>query len=244
MGKSVLVIGPSGSGKSTAIRNLNPQKTNVISALGKGLPFKGSGKNYTKFNKETGEGNLFVTSSTQAIIKIIKWINTERKMVTTVIVDDSTFLPAKELDRRRGEQGYNKFNDIAHDFLEISELANNLRPDLNIYFLHHTKTDGDGVLEEKKVRAQSFGKMIDEKLASIEAQFEIVLLSEKIVEQDGKTISYRFKTRDANSTAKSPMGMFEDEYIDNDLNLVNNTIACYYEDDCKEEKVEVVIKKK
>jgi hypothetical protein len=180
---------------------------------------------------------LIVTSSTQIIIKWLKFINEKKTDVTSIVIDDSTFLPAKELDRRKNETGYNKFNDIAHDFLEISEIANTLRPDLNVYFLHHAKTDGDGILEEKTVRAQSFGKMIDEKLASIEAQFEIVLLAVKLIEGDGKEISYKFRTKDPYSTAKTPMGMFEDEYIDNDLDVVNKAISCYYEEECDEQPI-------
>lgn len=231
MGKSILVIGESGAGKTTSLRNLDPTKTFVFSALGKGLPFKSSKKNYTVWNKEKNPtGNYIVTSSAKTIIPWLKHISDNLPHVTTAVIDDSTFLPAKELDRRRGENGYGKFNDIAHEFLDLSEVSNTLRDDLNVYSLHHIKTEGDGILEDKKYKAQSFGKMIDEKLASIEAQFEIVFLACKLVEEDGK-LEYKFKTRDGNSTAKTPMGMFEDEYIDNDLAAINQAINCYYDED-------------
>lgn len=234
MGKSALIIGPSGSGKSTSMRTLDPLKTVVFSVLGKGLPFPNSAKMYTRYDRETNpNGNLIVISSVASIIKWLQHINKNKPEITTCVIDDNTFATAKELDRRRDEVGYKKFSDIAHDFLQISEVANTLRDDLNIYFMHHVREEGDGVIDPKKVSAMSYGKMIDEKLASIEAQFEIVLLACKMVDKDDNLI-YQFKTRDARSSAKSPMGMFEDTYIDNDLNLVNNAISCYYnEDNCQ-----------
>lgn len=235
MGKSILVLGESGSGKSTSIENLDPTKTVVFSALGKGLPFAKSRKNYTIWDREKNpKGNLIVTSSSEQISQFLKLISEKRPNVTTVVVDDSTFLSAKELDRRRSEQGYQKFNDIAHDFLHLSEIANTLREDLNVYFMHHVRTEGDGILEDKFVKAMSHGKMIDEKLASVEAQFEIVFLSCKIKGENGEP-SYKFKTRDTSSSTKTPKGMFSEQFIDNDLELVNKAINCFYDDDCKED---------
>lgn len=231
MSKAVMILGESGSGKSTAIRTLDPTKTFIFSALGKGLPFKNSAKNYKLFNKEKNpEGNVVISSSSKEITNWLLWISKNKPEITTCVIDDSTFLPAKELDRRRDEVGYVKFNDIAHDFLAIAEVANTLRDDMVVYFLHHSKIEGDDILEDRKTSAQSFGKLIDTKLASIEAQFEIVLLACKLAGKDGE-ILYRFKTRDMKSTAKAPVSMFKDEYIDNDLELVNRTIACYYDEE-------------
>ena len=231
--KSILIIGESGAGKSTSLRNLNPKETIVFSALGKGLPLKNSRINYTVWDKnQNPTGNFIITSSAKVIATWLQHISKSMPHIHTIVIDDSTFLSAKELDRRKDEVGYQKFNDIAHDFLALSEVANTLRGDLNIYFMYHVVTEGDGIMESKIIRAMSHGKMIQEKLASIEAQFEIVLLASKLSDKDNN-LSYKFKTRDMSSTAKSPMDMFEDEYIDNDLALVNNAIACYYDDDCK-----------
>lgn len=244
MGKSTLILGESGSGKSTAARTLDPTKTVLFSALGKGMPFPKSTKNYTIWNKDTNpNGNLVYTSSSKAIAQWLQHINKNMPHVTTAVIDDSTFLSAKELDRRRDENGYQKFNDIAHDFLVLSEIANTLRPDLNVYFMHHVKKQEDDVTGDKFLSAMSHGRMIDEKLASIEAQFEIVLMACKI-SGDGDDFQYKFKTRDKYSSAKTPMGMFKDALIDNDLAAVNKAIACYYNDDCGEGEVIVVNNKK
>jgi hypothetical protein len=228
--KSILVEGESGAGKSSSLRNLNHEETFVISALGKGVPAKKSKSKYTVWNKNNPKGNFLVSSSSKNIIQVLKHININMLNIKIVIIDDATFLSAKELDRRRDEVGYNKFSDIAHDFLELSEVANTLRDDLNIYFMYHVDTVGDGVLEPKSVKAMSHGKMIQEKLASVEAQFEIVFLACKIHNNTTGNIEYKFKTRDSHSTAKTPIDMFSEEYIDNDLAQIDPIIREYYQE--------------
>ncbi len=242
--KSILVIGESGVGKSTSMRNLNPKTTMIFSSLGKGLPFKNSRVNYTVWNRETNpSGNVVISSSARAVAQWLRHISDKMPEIKTICLDDSTFYSIKELDRRREESGYTKYSDIAHDFLNLAEIANTLREDLNVYFLFHAISEGDGVIEEKVKRAMSSGKMIQEKLASVEAQFEIVLLACKMQDSENNIV-YKFKTRDMASTAKSPMGLFEQEYIDNDLDLVNKAIQCYYNDDCEEIPVKAENNKK
>ena len=65
--------------------------------------------------------------------------------------------------------------------------------------------------------------MIDQNL-NLEGLFNIVLRTMKTDE------GYKFITRDDNvSTAKSPMGMFEEDMIDNDLKAVDTIIREYYD---------------
>ncbi len=245
MGKVGFIMGASKTGKTTSLRNLDPKKTVVFTPLAKGLPFEGSAKNYTVWDKVNNpNGNLIRTSSSKAIVQWLKHISANLPEVTVAVIDDNTFVTAKELSRRKDENGYQKYNDIANDFLELAEVSNTLRSDLNVYILHHTVTVGDGVLERQTVKAATFGKLIDEKLHGMEAQFEIVFLSTKSVDKDDN-ISYRFKTRDAYSTCGTPMGMFDKEFIDNDLQAVDTRIRCFYTGDCneQEEKVERKVKK-
>ncbi len=237
MGKVGFIMGASKTGKTTSLRTLDPKKTVVFSPLSKGLPFEGSATNYTVWDKTTNPtGNLVRTSSSKQIVQWLKHISASLPDVTVAVIDDNTFVTAKELSRRKDENGFQKYNDIANDFLELAEVANSLRADLNIYILHHTTTVGDGILEKQTVKAATFGKLIDEKLHGMEAQFEIVFLSTKTIDKDEK-ISYRFKTRDAYSTCGTPMGMFEDEFIDNDLQAIDTRIRCFYQGNCDEGKV-------
>lgn len=237
MSRSVFVIAPSGAGKTTAVKGLNPEETVIVNCLNKELPWRGSAKQYTpiktkgaKPNVEWDCGNMIVTNAASAILAWMDFVNTKMPHVKNFVIDDNTFVTALELQRRSGETDWKKFNDIAQNFIDIAFKSKSLRDDLTIFILHHTISEGDGVLEDKQYRAMSYGKLIDEKLGSQEAQFTIVLRAAK--ETSGDNIEYVFYTRDANSTVKTPEGMFEDSKIPNDLSLVKHTMECYYNGDC------------
>lgn len=231
MSRGVFIIGESGSGKSSAIRTLNPKETFVINALGKDLPFKGSAKNYTVWNKDKNpNGNLIVTSRCDVVLKWMEHIDKNMPEIKNIVIDDNTFVTSLELLRRSKETTWDKYTDIANNFVRMAELSKNLREDIVVYILHHTKEDGDGILEDKSYRAMSYGKLIDEKLCSQEAQFTIVLLAKK--ENTDNGLEYVFYTRDAHSTAKAPYGMFENDKIPNDLALVREAIECFYDEKC------------
>lgn len=231
MSRKVFYIGPSGSGKTSAVRTLDSKTTFIIGALTKELPWKGSAKQYTYFHKETNPtGNLVKTSNALAIIQWLDYIDKNRPEITDIVIDDNTFVTSLELLRRSKESSWEKFNDIAENFIALVTKAGSLRDNIIVHILHHTQVEGDGILEDKSYRAMSYGKLIDEKLCSQEAQFTIVLRASK--EKSDKGLEYLFYTRDANSTAKAPFGMFETDTIPNDLALVRKAITCYYDEEC------------
>lgn len=233
MAEVILIMGPSGSGKSTSIRTLDPKETFVINTLGKRLPFRGSEKKYTLWNKDTNPtGNVVKTSNSQATLKWLDYIDKNLPHITNVIIEDNTHQSSMEYIRRIKENGWEKFNDIASNMVNVVERAKNMRDDIMVYIVHHTKEDGDGILEEKLTKAMTLGKLVDEKMSSYEAFFTIVLLAQK--KSRDNSIEYVFLTQDANSTAKSPMGMFETAEIPNDLQAVRDAIKCYYnEENCE-----------
>lgn len=67
---------------------------------------------------------------------------------------------------------------------------------------------------------------------TLEGLFTYVLFT-KVVRNDATdSIEYKFLTNsDGTCTAKTPMGLFNDKLIDNDLNLVINAIKEYNEAD-------------
>lgn len=227
MSRSVFYIGPSGAGKSSAARTLNPKTTFYFNCLGKDLPWRGSAKQYVPWNQETKEGNMVNTSNSQVIVKWLDYIDKNLPHIKDIVIDDNTFLTILELQRRKAE-GWEKYDAVVQNFLDISAKSKSLRDDIVVHILHHTQLEGDGILEDKRYKAISFGKFTDEKLGGQEAQFTIVLRAAK-EKQDNK-IEYVFYTRDANSTAKTPFEMFADERIPNDMALVRHTMNCYYGD--------------
>jgi len=240
MAKTAFYIGPSGSGKTSSIRTMNPETTVIINAIGKDLPWRGSAKQYQliktkgeKPNVEWESGNMVINSHAKAVLAWLSFINDKMPHITDVVIDDNTFITSLELLRRKDEKSFDKFNDIADNFINIATKAKTMRDDIVVHLLHHTRVDGDGILEDKQVRAASFGKFVDNNLQTQEAQFTIVFRAEKEVDSSSKNINYVFYTRDASSTTKTPFGMFEEEKIPNDMKYVSDTIRCYYsEENC------------
>ena len=94
-----------------------------------------------------------------------------------------------------------------------------LPADTIVYFLRHIDTDDSG-----RIHAKTIGKMLDQNLGGLEGMFSIVLLAQT----DGN--DYWFQTQsDGYSPCKSPMLMFEEKKIPNDLKSVDATIRSYYE---------------
>ena len=230
MSSAILYIGPSGAGKTTAARTLNPETTFIIKCVRKDLPWKGSQKQYTVWDAtKNPDGNCAITSNSKEVVGWLTYINKNRPKITDIVIDDNTFLSSLELLRRTKETTWDKFSDIANNFIDLANISSSLRDDLIVHILHHTISEGDGIIEDKHFRAQSYGKLIDEKLGSIEAQFSIVLRVAK--EKNNDNIKYVFYTKDANSTCKTPLGMFEDSEIDNCMKTVSDTVRKYYTED-------------
>ena len=205
MGIPVLVLGDSGSGKSASLRNFDPEEVGIFNVASKPLPFR------KKMKAANG-----ATYST-----IAKCLSSPK--LKAYVIDDSQYLLAFEFFDRAKETGYQKFTDIALNFRNLIQFVITQVPeDVIVYFLHHVERTDDG-----HVKAKTIGRMLDEKL-TVEGLFSIVLMAQT----DGK--DHWFLTQnDGYNTVKTPMEMFADAKIDNDLKLVDTTIREYYEMEAK-----------
>lgn len=223
MAQSVLIIAESGGGKSTSGRNLDPKETFWINVANKPLPFKGWKKKYTKLSKENPEGNLSAVATPAGIIKAMEYVSESRPEIKNLIIDDWQYMSAFEYFDRADEVGYAKFTDIGKWLAKVAKKPISLRDDLYVFFMTHSEetTDYKG---KRKQKAKTIGKMVDEKL-TLEGLFSIVLYG-KIIANDQKERQYVFQTfSDGSDTCKTPMGMFNEEYIVNDLQLVKEAIV-------------------
>lgn len=201
MAIAVMIMGASGSGKSASMRNFKADELGVINVANKPLPFKSDIKTYNSDRYEVIE-------------QVLKGAKTK-----SIVIDDSQYLMANEFMRRSGEVGYQKFTDIAKNFWSLIDMINHELPeDVIVYFMHHTEIDAVG-----NEKAKTIGKMLDEKI-TVEGLFTIVLKTEVI---DGR---YLFSTRtNGADSVKSPMGMFDEALIDNDLKQVDTAIRDFYQ---------------
>lgn len=215
MSNTILVMGESGTGKSTSIRNLDHEETYIINVLDKPLPFKGF---KSKYQQKEG-GNYYASDSAPKILNVINNINNKRPNVKNLIIDDFQYIMANEYMRRATERGFDKFTEIGQAAWNIISECSKVREDLDVFILSHTESnDMTG-----KIKCKTIGKMIDNTI-TLEGMFTVVLHS---MLKDEK---YVFLTQhDGRHIAKSPLGMFEDIYISNDLLYVKQQIKSYGE---------------
>lgn len=229
--ETLCIYGESGHGKTTSLRNLDPKTTFIISTTGKPLPFRGWKKNYTllNINKDTKEisGNYFISSNWSQIIKILKVINTKLPSIKTVIVDDFQYVLSYEFVDRATEVGYQKFSELAQHAMEILRYSEQMREDCTMCFLTHC--DNVGSEMDPKYIIKTVGKLLSEKV-TLEGLFTYIFFAKTEEGEDGK-MQYKLVTNnDGRCLAKTPMGMFEDLEIDNDLNEILKVIKNYNEE--------------
>lgn len=218
MSNITLILGQSGVGKSSAIRTLEPSETFIINVLGKPLPFKGANKAYRQ--KELADSNLFASDKSETIIKAIRFINAKRPDIKNLVIDDFTYIMINEFMEKAREKGFDKFSIMAQNAWAILDELAKCRSDLICFVINHSE-EGD----DKIVRFKTIGKLTD-KMSGFEARATIVLHAFVI---DGE---YRFLTQnDGVHLAKSPLGMFADLYIPNDLNMIRGVIEEYFNEE-------------
>ena len=229
--QTLCIYGESGHGKTTSLRNLDPETTFIISTTGKPLPFRGWKKKYVPFkiDKETKEisGNYYVSSNWEQILKILKIINTKLSHVKTVVVDDFQYVLSYEFVDRATEIGYQKFSELAQHAMEILRYSEQMREDCTMCFLTHCENTGTEI--DPKYVIKTIGKLLSEKV-TLEGLFTYIFFA-KTEEGDDDRMQYKLVTNnDGKCLAKTPMGMFEELEIDNDLNEILKVIKEYNEE--------------
>ena len=196
----VMVYGQSGTGKSTSLRNFKPEDVCIVNVSGKPLPFR----------------NKHKTFNTDDYVSVMAAI--QKAPAKSIVIDDATYLMTDEYMRTAKVSGYQKFMDLAWNFFTLVKTASALPDDKIVYFMGHSEMDNNG-----NEKFKTIGKMLDEKI-TLEGMFTIVL---KTVVADGR---YMFSTRNnGQDTVKTPMGLFEEPLIENDLAAVDKAIRDYYE---------------
>jgi ABC-type dipeptide/oligopeptide/nickel transport system ATPase subunit len=203
MARVIAVAGESGSGKTTSLRNLDPSTTFIIDADRKGLSWRGWKSQYNKENK-----NYSATSNIPFISQTLKAINDKALNIKVVVIDTiNSIMVDDEMDRMK-EKGFDKWADMAASVWGLVSNSHLLRDDLTVIFMAHTQTDRDDT-GYMFTRIKTSGRKLDK--LTLESKFTTVLLAKCV---DGKHV---FETKARNSTAKSPMGAFQEFEIENDI---------------------------
>lgn len=215
MAMTVCIMGESGSGKTTAMRNLPPESTMYIDADQKGLSWRGWRKAYNTENK-----NYLCTSDKDKVLKMLTRVNDDPNMahIKTVVIDTINGIMVDDEMARMKEKNYDKWADLALAVYGLVLYALKMRQDLTVVFVAHAQTERD---ESGNVwtHVKTSGKKLDKIV--LESKFTTVLLAKCL---DGR---YVFETAANNSTAKSPMGAFDDVVIENDIMKVLEQLEDY-----------------
>lgn len=216
--------GLSGSGKSTSLKYLNPKETFIISVTPKQLAIPGFKKNYQKItiDKDGMKGNYYSTNDYAKIAKIMQLIDKTRPDIKVLCLDDINYLQSNDIMQRAQEKSWDKHVDIAKSYYDFLTQAMNMRDDLYVVLMSHIINTGDELNPSYKLFSSS--KMLDRTI-NIDGLFNYLLYAEKIIDENTGEIAYKFRTRSTgNDTCRSTDGCFKDLYIDNNMQLVIDTI--------------------
>lgn len=201
----VLLIGKSGSGKSASMRNFKKEDIAIVNVLGKPLPFK-------------NDLNAPKCDDYKTILAAIE--KTDKK---TIVIDDANYLITNEFMAKSSIKGYDKYNELANNFWNLIQGIKNIQGGKTVYLIMHEDSDEDG-----NVKPKTIGKLLDDKV-NIQGMFTVCIRS---MYENGNYI-FRLKTN-GQDCVKTPIGMFEEEEMENDLKKVDEIVRDYYDLDKKE----------
>lgn len=199
MSQLTLVLGRSGTGKSTSLRNFKKADgIGYITATGKPLPFKSDIPQYHAKNY----------SELLAAIK--------QSQAPVMVIDDFNYWMSFEEFSQASVKGYEKFTQMAVNVVNVIDTITKKETDQRFYIMAHSENNDDGQL-----RLKTTGKMVSDK-------FVPEGLTNQVIESAVVDREFVFKVKTDGMGIKTPMGMFSDETIPNDLKELDKALVEFY----------------
>ena len=227
MSQPVLVIGPSGTGKSTSLETLNHEETYIIKTTDKPMPFRGSNKKYKIATTDNPRGNLSILAASNPsqryseLVRLIIAVDERRDDIKTLVIDDFQYLMVDEYMYRSQEKGFDKFGQMAANMWTVLDKISRCREDLVIIILCHNDVGDDGIST-----MQTMGKLLR---GTVKPEGKFTVQFHTHVDNG----EYKFLTQyriinGKELQAKSPKGMFDSDFIDNDFGFIVDRMHEYY----------------
>lgn len=209
-------MGAPGTGKSTSLRNLDPVETFIIKPNNKQLPFEGDSVDYKEYDPATGIGNVMFVQDAKDVPSTVRSVAAAPHIKNIVIEDISHWISERIMSKTFVRTtGFDKWSIMGGHINDImvglpKEIA---REDINLIFITHTDLKPDGTLGFK-----SSGNSIDK---TVVPESHLTYVFHSMALQEGDKITYKFLTKlDGMHRAKTPAGIFTEDYIDNDLDYI------------------------
>ena len=201
MAQLTFILGNSGTGKSTSLRNFKKSDSiGYITPTGKVLPFK-------------SDIPFYHAKSYTDLFKAIRTSKTD-----IVVIDDFNYFMSYEEFSRINVVGYGKFAEMAKNVIDVIDEIVSKNSNQRFYIMAHTENRTE---DNPQLRLKTTGKMVNEKFVPEGLVNQVV----ETVVQDGE---FNFKVKTDGLGVKTPFGMFNEEFIENDLKLLDNKIKEFY----------------
>jgi hypothetical protein len=186
------------------------------------LPFKHFA---SKYNEE--KGNYVKTSDVLAVIEALKKAHKDPKIKTIIIDTWSRIMTDAIMSQSfRAEIGFDKWSKMAANQYDLINIINDrLRDDIIVYLFAHPETHYDEAgFASERIGVQ--GKMLER---FVPESFSSIVLYAEIIKNPGQPNRHVFRTINSGTdTCKTPLEMFDEEQVDNDLVKINQAIHEYY----------------
>jgi len=212
----IAIVGHSGSGKSTSLRNLDPKTTYILDLERKGFPFR----NASRFN-------IIPVENANAFPRMLEKVLKEDDCETVVVESFTKYVEQVNTLATNSFKGYDIWSFYNRTIRNMLDSIKNDKA--TIIF---TAVDDivkipqitGGESSHRRVKVQ--GKVHE---GAVEKEFLMVLFTEVRKNEKTEEMEYFFQTNtDGVTSAKTPMGMFDEQLIPNDIVEVLEKVEEYY----------------
>lgn len=205
--------------------------------MNKPLPFRGGAAKYpvTPVNALTDPKNLasllpkgkrLITTAGKLVAKAIEILS--NSPFKNIVIDDMNYISQDYYMKNALKGGWDVPKQIGYTMGLIFDAINLVPEDKNVIVMAHYEEYKDKNGDSISYKYKTTGKMTDDYITP-EGKFEIVLYGKQGFDENQKKSIRQFVTNfDGEYPAKSPVGMFSDLYILNDLGLVVDSVQSYY----------------